>query len=212
MSQGVRSAAGCAWRWLPALPAPRATSLAHDPPAIGSPVGLMFPLAALWKNPPFTVSGGNDDSSLLRSLGGKCWCRTMATFGYIRTGREDQPGRSGSDPEVQRRQIVDAGVEQGRIYGDVAISGGEEANSRAQWELLDGQLSQGDVLVVSAIDRLGHGSLETMRAIHDLHRRGVRLRSLATDEGEWTRFLDAVPDSPEAIVGTMLARPEQSRG
>ena len=34
---------------------------------------------------------------------------------------------------------------------------------------------------------------------------GIRLRSLAGNEGEWTRFLDADPDSPEAFMGKILA-------
>ena len=129
----------------------------------------------------------------------------MATYGYIRTSRDQEPGHPGSDPEVQRRQLVDAGVDPGRIYADVAISGATSASSRAQWQILDQQLAQGDVLVVAAVDRLGRRYLETMWAIYDLQRRGVRLRSLAVNEGEWTKFLDADPDSPEAFMGNILA-------
>ena len=129
----------------------------------------------------------------------------MATYGYIRTSRGQEPGHPGSDPEVQRRQLTDAGVEHGRVYADVAVSGAKAGNSRAQWHLLDQLLAQGDVLVVAAVDRLGRRYLETMWAIYDLQRRGVRLRSLAGNEEEWTRFLDAGPDSPEAFMGNILA-------
>ena len=129
----------------------------------------------------------------------------MPTFGYIRTSRDQEPGHPGSDPEVQRRQLVDTGVEPGRIYADVAVSGATSGSSRAQWHLLDQQFAQGDVLVVAAVDRLGRRYLETMWAIYDLQRRGVRLRSLASNEGEWTKFLDADPDSPEAFMGNILA-------
>jgi DNA invertase Pin-like site-specific DNA recombinase len=129
----------------------------------------------------------------------------MPTYGYIRTSRDQEPGHPGSDPEVQRRQLADADVEPGRIYADVAVSGATSGNSRGQWHLLDQQLAQGDVLVVAAVDRLGRRYLETMWAIYDLQRRGVRLRSLAGNEGEWTKFLDADPDSPEAFMGNILA-------
>ena len=129
----------------------------------------------------------------------------MATFGYIRTSRDQEPGHPGSDPEVQRRQLTDAGVEPGRIYADVAVSGATSGSSRGQWHLLDQLLAQGDVLVVAAVDRLGRRYLETMWAIYDLQRRGIRLRSLAGNEGEWTKFLDADPDSPEAFMGNILA-------
>jgi DNA invertase Pin-like site-specific DNA recombinase len=129
----------------------------------------------------------------------------MPTYGYIRTSRDQEPGHPGSDPEVQRRQLVDTGVEPGRIYADVAVSGATPDSSRAQWHILDQLLAQGDLLVVAAVDRLGRRYLETMWAIYDLQRRGVRLRSLAGNEGEWTKFLDADPDSPEAFMGNILA-------
>ena len=91
------------------------------------------------------------------------------------------------------------------IYADVAASGAKDYNSRDQWHRLDQQLAQGDVLVVAAIDRLGRRYLETMWAIYDLQRRGVRLRSLADNEVQWTKYLDADPDSPEAFMGNVLA-------
>ena len=129
----------------------------------------------------------------------------MTTYGYIRTSRDQEPGHPGSDPEVQRRQLVGAGVEPAQVYADVAASGAKDYNSRDQWHLLDELLAQGDVLVVVAIDRLGRRYLETMWAIYDLQRRGIRLRSLADNEVEWTRYLDADPDSPEAFMGNVLA-------
>ena len=65
----------------------------------------------------------------------------MAIYGYIRTSRDQEPGHPGSDPEVQRRQLVDAGVEPGRTYADVAVSGAKAGSSRGQWHLLDQQLA-----------------------------------------------------------------------
>ena len=129
----------------------------------------------------------------------------MTIYGYIRTSRDQKPGHPGSDPEGQRRQLADAGVEHGRIYADVAVSGATSSSSRGQWHILDQQLSQGDILVEAAVDRLGRRYLETMWAIYDLQRRGIRLRSLAGNEGEWTKFLDADPDSAEAFMGNILA-------
>ena len=34
----------------------------------------------------------------------------MVTYGYIRTSRDQEPVYPGSAPDVQRRQLVDAGV------------------------------------------------------------------------------------------------------
>ena len=131
----------------------------------------------------------------------------MTTYGYIRTSRDQEPGHPGSDPAVQRRQLVEAGVDAAHIYADVAVSGiaGYNSRSRDQWHVLGHQLAQGDVLVVAAIDRLGRRYLETMWAIYDLQRRGIRLRSLADNEVQWTKYLDADPDSPEAFMGNVLA-------
>ena len=58
-----------------------------------------------------------------------------------------------------------AGVEPEWIYADVAISGTRSGSSRAQWQLLDRQIVQGDVLIVVALDRLGRRYPETMWAI-----------------------------------------------
>ena len=117
----------------------------------------------------------------------------MTIYGYIRTGQDQEAGHPGSDPHVQRRQLVEASVDAGRIYADVAQSGARDYNSRDQWHLLDELLARSDVLVVAASDRLGRRYLETMRAINDLQRRGIRLRSLAGNEVEWTKYLDADP-------------------
>ncbi len=111
----------------------------------------------------------------------------MTVYGYIRTSRDQEPGHPGSDPHVQRGQLVEAGVDAAHIYADVAASGAKDYNSRDQWHALDQQLAQGHVLAVAAIDRLGRRYLETMWAIYDLQRRGIRLRSLADNEVERTR-------------------------
>ena len=79
----------------------------------------------------------------------------MSTYGYIRTSRDQEPGHPGSDPHVQRRQLVEAGVDPAQIYADVAVSGAKSGSSRSQWHVLDQHLAQGDVLVVAAVDRHG---------------------------------------------------------
>ena len=129
----------------------------------------------------------------------------MATYGYIRTSRTQEPGHAGSDPEAQRKQLTHAGVNPKHIYADIGTSGSTGVNSRNQWHALDQKLTKGDVLVVAAIDRISRRYLDTMWAVYNLQRRGVRLRSLADNEGQWTAYLDADPDSPEAFMGNILA-------
>ena len=96
-------------------------------------------------------------------------------------------------------------MDDAHIYADVAVSGAAGYNGRDQWHVLDQQLALGELLVVVAIDRLGRRYLETMWAIYDLRHRGVQLRSLAGNEVQWTRYLDADPDSTEAFMGNVLA-------
>ena len=57
----------------------------------------------------------------------------MSTYGYIRTSRDQEPGHPGSDPHVQRRQLVETGVDPAQIYADVAVSGARGYNGRDQW-------------------------------------------------------------------------------
>ena len=111
----------------------------------------------------------------------------------------------GQRPETQRQQLLAAGVALSHIYQDVGISGTSGTNSRRGWHSLDSRLAQGDTLVVVSIDRIGRRWLDTMGNIHDLQRRGVRIRSLAGNEQSWAQYLDADPDSPESFLGYTLA-------
>ena len=96
-------------------------------------------------------------------------------------------------------------MELSQIYQDVGVSGTSGTNSRRAWHSLDSLLASGDTLVVVSIDRIGRRWLDTMGNIHDLQRRGVRIRSLADNEQSWAQYLDADPDSPESFLGYTLA-------
>ena len=123
------------------------------------------------------------------------------TYGYVRPSRPRVSELSGSDPETQRQQLLAAGVALSHIYQDVGISGTSGTNSRRGWHSLDSRLAQGDTLVVVSIDRIGRRWLDTMGNIHDLQRRGVRIRSLADNEQSWAQYLDADPESPGVVPG-----------
>ena len=56
----------------------------------------------------------------------------MTTYSYIRTSRDQEIGHTGSAPDVQRRQLVEAGVDAAHIYADVAASGAKDYNNRDQ--------------------------------------------------------------------------------
>ena len=123
----------------------------------------------------------------------------MTTYGYIRTSV------AGIDPEVQALQLREAGVNPGRVYRDIAVSGKVGATSREGWRVLDLRMAEGDTLVVASIDRIGRRWLDTVTALTDLRRRGVKIKTLAENEEVWAGYLNAEPDTPEAFIGHMLA-------
>ena len=126
-------------------------------------------------------------------------------YGYIRTSRHQRIGQLSYDPESQQRQLLAAGVESRAIHRDVGVSGSTGTNSRAGWRLLDSRLQEGDVLVVASVDRVGRRWIDTASVLRNLRSRGVRVRSLASEEQVWMRYFDADPDSPEALIGDVLA-------
>ena len=121
-------------------------------------------------------------------------------YGYIRTSV------ASIDPETQAKQLRDAGVDASNTYRDLAVSGRNGATSRDGWHALNARLAEGDTPLVASIDRIGRRWLDTVTAVLDLQRRGIRLRSLAETEAQWARYLDAAPDSPEAFIGSILAQ------
>ena len=129
----------------------------------------------------------------------------MAHYGYVRTSREQDPGRGGMDPETQRRAIIAAGVPERRVYADVDVSGITGVATRNGWRALDARLQRGDTLVVAALDRVGRRSIDVMGVIYGLVNRGVRLRSLADAEA-WAKGLDADPDSMEWMSAVLIAQ------
>ena len=73
------------------------------------------------------------------------------------------------------------------------------------WRDLNSRLGPGYVLVVAAVDRIGRRWMDTVSTLRDLRGRQVRVRSLAPSEQQWTRYFDAGPDSPEAVIGDVQA-------
>ena len=108
------------------------------------------------------------------------------------------------DPASQELQLQRAGVPLNNIHRDVGVSGTTGTQERRGWHRLNGRLAGGDTLVVVAIDRIGRRWPDILKAICELRDRGVKIRSLADAEREWTRYLEADPDTPEAFFGQVL--------
>ena len=108
------------------------------------------------------------------------------------------------DPASQELQLRRAGVPLANIYRDVGVSGSIGTQERRAWHQLNARLAGDDTLVVVAIDRIGRTWQDTVRSICELRDRGVRIRSLAEAEAQWTRYLEADEGSPEAFFGQIL--------
>ena len=108
------------------------------------------------------------------------------------------------DPESQELQLQRAGVPWENLFRDVGVSGSTGTQERRGWHRLNGRLAGGDTLVVVAIDRIGRRWPDILKAICSLRDRGVKIRSLAEAEAQWTQYLEADEGSPEAFFGQIL--------
>ena len=113
--------------------------------------------------------------------------------------------RRRSGPETQCLQLLRVGVDTGNIYREVGVSGSTGTNTR-EW-LAPAQLPHGRRRrsVGGLGDLIGRHWMGAIGTIRDLRNRQVRLRSLTPAEEPWTRYLDADPDTPEAMVTSWLA-------
>ena len=97
------------------------------------------------------------------------------------------------DPESQELRLRRSGVPWENLFRDVGVSGSTGTQERRGWHRLNGRLAGGDTLVVVAIDRIGRRWPDIIKSICELRDRGVKVRSLADAEKEWTRYLEADP-------------------
>lgn len=102
-----------------------------------------------------------------------CKINRMTTVGYGRVSTRDQT------PDAQHDSLRAAGCEEQHIYLDIGVSG--RLASRPEWDRCRHYLRDGDVLVVSKLDRLGRSVKNLIAIIESLEADGVQLRVL--DQG-----------------------------
>lgn len=102
-------------------------------------------------------------------------------YGYTRTSTKDK-----QDDALQRRALIDTGVDPTQIFSD-HVSGSKEAKTRSGWTNLEGRLGAGDELVVWRIDRIGRSMIDVVTTVKDLLDRGVNVRSLSDGIDPTTR-------------------------
>lgn len=95
------------------------------------------------------------------------------TFAYLRVSTADQT------TENQLREIAAAGFKvQSRRQIAETVSGSVAAMQRPGFQRLVDRLEEGDVLVVSKLDRLGRNAIDVASTVVDLERLGVRVHCL----------------------------------
>lgn len=93
-------------------------------------------------------------------------------IGYARVSTNDQNNQSQID------QLLHFGVEPAAIFQDKASGKNME---RPGWKNCWKELRDGDVLVVTAIDRLGRDLVEVVQTVKALHDKGADLKVLSMD-------------------------------
>ena len=96
----------------------------------------------------------------------------MRLFGYARVSTNQQ------SLELQTKALKEAGVQERRIFTDKAT--GKDIN-RVGLDLLKIKVEQGDVILVTKLDRLGRDTADMVQLIKDMDALGVAFRFL--DDG-----------------------------
>lgn len=138
-------------------------------------------------------------------------------YGYTRISTDNSP-----DSEVQRRALRDAGVPETNIHSDTAPEPREDV-AQPEWYALDGELGQGDELVIWRMDRLARSMIDAITKVDELLERGVLIRSVSdgidpsTREGlvllrlvasfaEYERGLATERTQPDVDTAAMVAK------
>jgi len=102
-------------------------------------------------------------------------------FGYCRVSTADQ------NPENQIHEIQAAGfqVDSKRIVSET-VSGSTAARERKEFTRLIDRVEEGDVLVVTKLDRLGRNAMDVRSTVETLAAEGVKVHCLALGGADLT--------------------------
>jgi len=96
------------------------------------------------------------------------------TFAYCRVSTTDQT----TDNQLLEIQAAGFNVEPKRVVTET-VSGSTPAFERAGFKLLVDRLEEGDVLIVTKLDRLGRNAMDVRATVDKLAGEGVRVQCLA---------------------------------
>ncbi|WP_392353759.1 recombinase family protein [Brevundimonas sp. LF-1] len=96
------------------------------------------------------------------------------TFAYCRVSTSDQT----TDNQINEIEAAGFGVEPKRVVTET-ISGSVAAMERPGFSKLTDRLEEGDVLIVTKLDRLGRNAMDVRTTVERLATSGVRVHCLA---------------------------------
>jgi putative DNA-invertase from lambdoid prophage Rac len=103
------------------------------------------------------------------------------TFAYCRVSTADQT----TENQVQEIQAAGFSIDKRRVISET-VSGGVQASQRPGFAKLLDRLEEGDVLVVTKLDRLGRNVIDVRQTVDGLAERGVRVHCLALGGADLT--------------------------
>lgn len=95
-------------------------------------------------------------------------------FAYCRVSTTDQT----TDNQVQEIKAAGFNIDPKRIVSD-CVSGSTQASARPAFAKLLDRLEEGDILVVTKLDRLGRNAMDVRATVEALAQIGVRVHCLA---------------------------------
>ncbi|WP_137164841.1 MULTISPECIES: recombinase family protein [Pseudomonas] len=96
------------------------------------------------------------------------------TFAYCRVSTADQT----TENQLQEIRAAGFDVPRHRVFSE-AVSGSIRARQRAEFASLLDRLEEGDLLVVTKLDRLGRNAIDVQYTVEELQSRGIRVICLA---------------------------------
>jgi len=98
----------------------------------------------------------------------------MRTFAYCRVSTSDQTAEN----QVQELTAAGFAVEPKRIVTET-VSGSTVAAQRPQFAKLLERMEEGDILLVTKLDRLGRNAIDVQSTVKELAKRGIKVVCLA---------------------------------
>lgn len=109
----------------------------------------------------------------------------MTVHSYLRISTLDK----GQTVENQRKAIKDAGYATDEWYAEEGVSGSVKALERPEFSRMMARCERNDLVIVTALDRLGRDAEDILHTVNNFERMGVRVCILALGNTDVTSVM-----------------------